>query len=402
MPLSAPLKPTATPSAAEPGRVRSRQIVPSDEATAALRSYRTGQIIGALPPRLPARRTVISRLEYHDITVARIIRETADAHSLVLDIPTELTEAFRYKPGQFLTLQVPCGDTPLPRCYSASSSPYLDEPLRVTIKRVMDGRASNWLCDNLKAGDPLRVAAPAGVFTPKSLDGDFLLFAGGSGITPVLSIVRSVLHAGKGTLRLIYANRDEQSVIFAEELARLSRDFPKRLQVIHWLDSVQGVPSQAQIASFAAERKNAQCFVCGPAIFMDATAAALHEQGFAHSQVHIERFVSLPDDAEEAPGPALDDEAGQAVRITVKLDGEVHEVTGQQGQLLLDALEAAGIDAPYSCRSGACAACMCHLDAGRVELAHNHVLDQHDLDQGWVLGCQAVMQSDNIEISYPD
>lgn len=331
-----------------------------------------------------------------------MIQETADACSVVFDVPSALADTFAYKPGQFLTLHVPHGDKPLPRCYSASSSPYLDEPLRVTIKRVVDGRASNWICETLQAGDSLEVAPPAGIFTPKSLDGEFLLFAGGSGITPVLSILRSLLEAGEGHARLIYANRDENSVIFAEELARLSREHPNRLQVIHWLDSVQGIPSQAQLASLAQGWEAAECFVCGPAIFMDSAAGALHDAGFARSNVHIERFVSLPDDADEPPAEALGNAEAEPANISVQLDGETHQVQGQQGNLLLDTLEEAGLDAPYSCRAGACAACMCHLEAGEVELAQNHVLDQNDLDQGWILGCQAIIRSADVSVSYPD
>lgn len=345
--------------------------------------------------------TLISQLQYYDLEIAEVIRETSDAHSVVFKIPADMEETFRYKPGQFLTLKVPVGEKSLPRCYSASSSPLLDEPLRVTIKRVVDGRASNWICDHLNAGDRIAVAPPAGIFTPKSLDGDFLLLAGGSGITPVLSILRSVLHGGSGRIRLIYANRNETSVIFAEELARLSREYPTRLQVIHWLDSVQGVPSQAQLEMLAKDWNEAQCFICGPGVFMDAAAAALHDAGFPRSQVHIERFVSLPDDADTPPQEAIGG-AGGAVSITVHLDGATHEIKAEQGQILLDALEAAGLDAPYSCRAGACAACMCHLDSGEVELAQNHVLDQNDLEQGWVLGCQAVMQSETLEVSYPE
>lgn len=317
-------------------------------------------------------------------------------------MPEALADTFRYKPGQFLTLHIPHGAKALPRCYSCSSSPLLNEPPRVTIKRVVDGRASNWICDQLKAGDRVAVAPPAGVFTPKSLDGDFLLLAGGSGITPVLSILRSVLHAGHGRIRLIYANRDERSVIFAEELARLSREHPRRLQVIHWLDSVQGVPSQSQLAELAADWTEAQAFICGPGLFMDAAAAALHDLDMPRARIHIERFVSLPEDAEDLPADTLGQADAAPVKISVSLDGQVHEVSGQQGQILLDALDAAGLDAPYSCRAGACAACMCQLKSGEVELAHNHVLDQHDLDQGWILGCQAIMQSDHIEIAYPE
>jgi 3-ketosteroid 9alpha-monooxygenase subunit B len=276
------------------------------------------------------------------------------------------------------------------------------DPVRVTVKRVADGRASNWLCTNLKAGDTLEVAAPAGMFTPRSLDGEFLLYAGGSGITPVFSILRTVLSAGKGRIRMIYANRDERSVIFGKELARLSQEQPTRLQVIHWLDSVQGFPSQPQLGALAQGFEQAQCFICGPGVFMDAAAAALKERGVPHANVHIERFVSLPEDADDAPATAAPSAAaGAASEVEALLDGVVTKTTCAPDQLLIEALEAAGMAPPFSCRSGACAACMCKLDEGEVELIHNHVLSQSDLDQGWILCCQATPKSPKIKISYP-
>lgn len=336
-------------------------------------------------------------LTYHPLKVLEVVEETHDARSIVLEVPPELRETFLYKPGQHLQLHAGGGARPLPRCYSCSSIP--GEPLRVTVKRVLDGRASNWLCGTLKAGDVLGVARPAGIFTPRSFDGDFLLYAGGSGITPVYSILRSALAHGSSRIRLVYANRDERSVIFGKELARLSREHPRRLQVIHWLDSVQGVPSQAQLAAFADGFEEAQAFICGPGVFMDATAAALHDLGLPRSRVHVERFVSLPEDADDAP-QALDADSPE-VEIVAELDGVVHTVKGRQNQIVLESLEAAGIAAPYSCRAGACAACMCHLEEGDVELVHNHVLTQDDAEQGWVLACQALPLSPRIRIKYP-
>ncbi len=342
----------------------------------------------------------MSKIQYHQLKVAQVIEETADARSLVFDIPAELKDLFKYKPGQFLTLRVPCGAKPLPRCYSLSSTPFEDQPLQVTVKRVAGGRASNWLCGCLRAGDTLEVAVPAGIFTPKSYDGDFLMFGGGSGVTPVLSIIRSVLSNGKGRVRLFYANRDERSVIFAAELAKLSREHPKRLQVIHWLDSVQGIPSQVQIEAMAQGWENAQCFICGPGIFMDTTAAALQQLGFPTSRVHIERFVSLPEESDELPVP-VPVEGSEAARLEVELDGVQHVVEVQPGQLLIDAMEQAGMEPPYSCRAGACAACMCHLDDGEVEMLSNQVLEQSDIAQGWILSCQAVAKSPVVKLRYP-
>ncbi|HSW13580.1 MAG TPA: ferredoxin--NADP reductase [Solimonas sp.] len=346
----------------------------------------------------------MSKIQYHPLKVAQVVEETADARSVVFEIPAELREKFRYKPGQFLTLRIPCGDKPLPRCYSLSSTPLLDEPLRVTVKRVAGGRASNWLCGCLRAGDTLEVAVPGGIFTPKSLDGDFILFGGGSGVTPVLSIIRSVLTSGKGRLKLFYANRDERSVIFGAELARLSREHPKRLQIFHWLDAVQGIPSQAQIEAVSrtwlAEMPNAEAFICGPGIFMDCTAAALHDIGLPHARVHIERFVSLPEDSDEAAVPVMT-EGAMVADVEVELDGETHRFVAEPGQLLIDAMEAAGMEPPYSCRAGACAACMCHLDEGEIEMRSNQVLDQSDIEQGWILSCQAVAKSAKVKLRYP-
>jgi 3-ketosteroid 9alpha-monooxygenase subunit B len=345
----------------------------------------------------------MSRLQYHRLKVLQVVEETPDARSILFDVPADLAKSFQYKPGQHLQLHVPCGARPLPRCYSLSGTPTVgSDPLRVTVKRVADGRASNWLCTELRAGDTLEVAAPAGMFTPRSLDGDFLMFAGGSGITPVYSILRSVLLGGQGRVRLVYANRDERSVIFGRELAKLSLEHPTRLQVIHWLDSVQGFPSQAQLGALARGWEAAQCFICGPNAFMDAAAAAMKEVGVPHANVHIERFVSLPEDADDAmAAPTAAQAAGAATQVTAELDGVVTETTCQPGQLLIEALEDAGMAPPFSCRSGACAACMCKLDEGEVELIHNHVLAQSDLEAGWILCCQAVPKSAKIKISYP-
>lgn len=342
----------------------------------------------------------MSALKFHKLKVAKLIEETADARSIVFELPAELGETFRYRPGQHLTLRVPCGGKPLPRCYSLSSIPAAEEPLRVTVKRMAEGRASHWLCGSLRTGDTLEVAAPNGVFTPKSLDGSLLMFAGGSGITPVYSIIRSVLTGGQGSVRLLYANRDEHSAIFAAELARLAREYPERLQLTHWLDSLQGPPTQAQLAAFAGDANLGECFICGPAVFMDAAAAALHGLGVPSARVHIERFVSLPEEDEETAAPVAAG-AAEGTVVEVCLDGVTTKLTAHPGQLLIEALEGAGLSPPYSCRAGACAACMCQIEEGEVELLHNHVLDESDLSQNWILACQAVAKTPRVKLRYP-
>jgi len=338
--------------------------------------------------------------EFHALQVREVIAETADSKSLVFGIPSELAREFGYRCGQFLTVRIPIGGRHLLRCYSLASSPLIDEPLRVTVKRVKDGRISNWICDNVKAGDTIEVKAPAGHFTLRSLDGDFLMFAGGSGITPVFSIIKSVLVAGSGRLFFVYANRDENSVIFRDELNALARAHPARLQIVHWLDSVQGLPTTAQLAELSRPWATAEIFICGPEAFMSATAEALRSLEVPSAQVHIERYVSLPD--EEDAAPVTIEEGQGEIRLEVELDGQHHDLTCGANEPLLDAMLRAGLRAPYSCRQGACATCMCTLEAGEVHLRRNQVLDKNDLAQRWILACQAIADTPSVKVRFPD
>jgi 3-ketosteroid 9alpha-monooxygenase subunit B len=343
----------------------------------------------------------MTRPTYHRLRIRSVIDETPDARSLTFDVPAALASEFHYRPGQFLTLRIPHGEGHLPRCYSLASCPGADEPLRVTIKRVQRGRASNWVCDTLQAGDEIEVMPPAGVFTPKSLAGDFLLLAGGSGITPVFSILRSVLAEGEGRICLIYANRDPQSIIFREELRSLASAYPHRLQVIHWLDQVQGVPSVAQLAALATPWRQADCFICGPSLFMDAAVEALRAIDIPPARIHVERFVSLPEEGDLDVSDAAP-AGGSTIPVEIELNGAHHALACSDQEPILDAMLRAGVDAPYSCRAGACATCMCTLVSGKVRLRHNDVLDKNDLAQGWILACQAVPETGPVQVRFPD
>jgi 3-ketosteroid 9alpha-monooxygenase subunit B len=338
--------------------------------------------------------------EYLALRVARVVEETADARSLEFEVPEALVQRFRYQPGQFLTLRVPFEGGWLPRCYSLSSTPLLDEPLRVTVKRVRDGRASNWLCENLQEGQTLDVLPPAGVFVPRDLDGDLVLFGGGSGITPVLSILRSALLAGSGRILLIYANRDAQSVIFRDELRLLASVHPQRLQVVHWLDALQGIPVAAQLAELARPFIDAQAFICGPGPFMDTAVEALRQLGVPPARVHVERFVSLPGEGEAPLATASD--AAVAAQLAVCLDGQEHQLACDSGETVLAAMERAGLNPPSACRVGGCASCMCTLEQGEIELLHNDALDAGELAEGWILACQAVPTSPHLRIRFPE
>lgn len=317
--------------------------------------------------------------EVHRLRVDAVIEETADARSFVLS-----GADFSPRPGQFLTVRA--GE--VARCYSLSSAP--GEPLKITVKRTPDGCGSLWMCSELRAGMELDVLAPAGVFTPSSLDGSLLAFAAGSGITPVMSIIRAVLHGGSGQVFLLYANRDESSVIFAGELSELARAHPDRLTVVHWLESVQGLPHGLR----AFVRPCDEAFVCGPVPFMEAARKALHDVPV----VHVEKFVSLSSDPFGAEEPIADGRPDAVVEVS--LDGERHRFPWPARTKLLDLLLERGLDAPYSCREGACSACACRLVEGEVKMLNNDVLDSEDIAEGIVLACQSVPVTDNVKITY--
>jgi 3-ketosteroid 9alpha-monooxygenase subunit B len=233
----------------------------------------------------------------HRLRVAEVIVETDDAHTVVFEPTPDQAPYFRFLPGQFLTLRIPselCGS--VARCYSLCNSPFSGELPRVTVKRTPDGYASNWVHDNVRAGSEVEVLEPAGLFTPADLGADLLLCAAGSGITPVMSIIAAALAEGDGRIALLYANRDERSVIFATTLRKLAAEYPERLTVVHWLESVQGLPSEPALRGLTAPYTDREAFLCGPKPFMAAVRTALRDLGMAKDRVHLERFASLGGD----------------------------------------------------------------------------------------------------------
>jgi 3-ketosteroid 9alpha-monooxygenase subunit B len=335
--------------------------------------------------------------EYYQVPVAEVIRETGDACSLVLDVPPPLALTFAYRPGQFVTVRVPSDQTgSVARCYSLSSCPVADEQPAITVKRTAGGYASNWILDHVRAGTVLDLLPPAGMFSPQSLDGDFLLFAAGSGITPVMSILKSVLAAGRGRIVLVYANRDEHSVIFGRELSRLAADAGGRLVLLHWLDSLLGMPTAAAITALVRPYASHDAFICGPDPYLAAVRDALGRLGVPGQRVHVERFVSLAENPfEEAPAVS-----GTAATLAVTLDGATTLLPWPAGTRMLDVLIDAGLDAPYSCRQGICGACACQLTGGEVEMVHNEVLEAVDIADGYILACQAISLTPDVSIAY--
>jgi len=323
----------------------------------------------------------------HRLRVAEVIAETPEAHSLVLSVPPALAAAFAYRPGQYLTVLVPQNGGNVARCYSLSSSPHTDDNLKITVKRVRDGQASNWICDHVRAGETLELLPPAGEFTPATLDDDLLLLAGGSGITPVMGIIKSVLAHGSGRVALVYANRDEDSVIFRAELAALGDRYGDRLAVTHWLDSERGAPEAAVLAELLAPVAGREAYVCGPEPFVAVSRKALQEAGVPEERIRVERF-------EIEQEPTVD------ATLQVEIDGQTHRLPWPAGKRLLDVVIEAGLNPPFSCRQGHCGSCALRLLGGEVDLVHNEVLEQEDFDDGYILACQAVARTEEVSVTY--
>jgi 3-ketosteroid 9alpha-monooxygenase subunit B len=339
---------------------------------------------------------------YFNLRVAEVIDETADSRSIVLDVPAELAGRFTYRAGQFLSFRVEVDGHRLVRCYSLASAPGIDPAHKVTIKRVAGGRASHWMNDHVKAGDVLEVMPPNGVFVLREdRDTPIVLFSGGSGITPCISILKTALATTQRPIKLVYANRDDQSIIFKQELARLLSEHADRLDVVHRLDDVHGFVDAALVVQEIGQRKDADFYICGPGPFMDVVEEGLASLGIPTGQIHIERFESPDTPGGEAVAPA----EGEGDRVTILLDGKETEITLGEGETVLAAARRQGLEPPFACEEAYCGCCMAKVASGAVEMKMNDGgIDQRQIDEGWVLTCQAVPKAGSgpIRIEYPD
>ncbi|RBM21882.1 oxidoreductase [Prauserella sp. PE36] len=325
---------------------------------------------------------------YHTLRVTRIVQETPDTRSFVLEVPAELAETFRYLPGQFCTFRVTVDGTEQLRSYSMSSAPDTGDDLTVTVKRVPGGVVSNWLNDTVAEGDVLELTRPAGVFCPREGGHPVVAFCGGSGVTPVLSIAKSVLAATDRTVRLFYANRNPESVIFAGELDRLRERYPDRLEVRHHHDSVDGYPDAGAVTEFAGASAGADYYVCGPAPFMDLVESTLRATGADPGRILVERFGdAAPAEPEQrAAGPEVPE------AVTLILNGKKTTVAYKAGDTVLETARRGGLQPPFSCEAGNCATCMAVLRDGSATMRANNALTEEEVAEGWVLTCQALPQ----------
>lgn len=352
---------------------------------------------------------------FHTLTVSDVVDETAEARSIRFTVPEELRETFKFRPGQHLTLKAEIGGQEIRRNYSLCVAPQ-DNEVMVTVKRIAGGAFSNWANDNLKAGMAVEVMAPHGSFTWDFAEGaanHYVGFAGGSGITPVMSLLRTaLLTEPESRFTLFYGNRDSSSIIFLEALAGLKNRFMDRLQVHHFLaeeaeefDLFNGMLDRAKcdeiLATLVDPADVAAFFICGPGPMMDAAEAALIDNGVAKDRIHLERFTAgRPSAALEAQMQALTKEAA-GLTMLVTLDGRKRRVAFDAAAgNILDSARASGLPAPFACKAGVCATCRARVVSGEVEMAARYGLTDEEVAAGYVLTCQSVPKGDGVELDY--
>ena len=338
-------------------------------------------------------------VRYHALVIERVVEETPDTRSLVLAVPPELRERFAYEAGQFLTFRVPWQGGALYRCYSLASCPLTDREWKVTVKRVEQGRVSNWMHDALGPGDRVEVLPPSGGFVLRPSERPLLLLAAGSGITPIISLAKSALASTRRTVRLLYANRNRSAIIFRAELGALARRHPQRFDLRLHRDDERGFLDAAAVRLHAAGVEEAEAYLCGPGPFMELAEEALLSLHFDPERILIERFESGPDGKAPQAAVAASEEP-VPLELGVRLDGGRHRVPYRRGQSILEAVRAAGLDAPFACQEGHCGACCARCVQGEVRMGANEVLDKAELAEGWVLTCQGRACGPVCEIDY--
>lgn len=351
---------------------------------------------------------------FHALRVAEVRPETNEANSIRFEIPAELKERFAFRAGQHLTLRAMINGAEVRRNYSLCTAPD-EQDWMVTVKRIPNGLFSNWVGDELKAGNTIDVMPPHGSFTSEfdaANSRRLVGIAGGSGITPVMSLIRTLLlKEPQSRFTLLYGNRDSSSVIFLEELAGLKDKHLGRLEIYHFLDQEEQdiglfngmldrtrleeaipalVPDAGEVDGW---------FICGPGPMMDAAEGVLLGHNIAKERIRIERFtVDRPPESVSREMAQLQTEAA-GVSVSVTLDGRTRRVPFTSGNIL-DSARDAGLAAPFACKAGVCATCRAKVVKGKVEMAARYGLTDEEVAAGYVLTCQSVPLGDGVAVDY--
>lgn len=344
--------------------------------------------------------------DFHTLTIKNIIRQTENAVQIVFDIPENLASEFTYKSGQYLTLEAEIGGETLRRSYSICASE--DEDLSVVVKAISDGVFSNYANTSLKVGDTLNVHPAEGKFIlPDNIsDQSFCAFAAGSGITPIMSMIKTVLKTSETSkFVLVYGNKSPKKSIFLQEILSLQKTFPKRFFVEFIYSETQEDNStfgriEKSTVNYAIKNKFSafdftEFYLCGPEPMIDQIKATLIENGIDESKIKFELFFSSSEGNIEAA-------AVGKTNLTVVVDDEEFNLVMDQKDVILDAVLAEDIDAPYSCQGGICSSCVAKIKEGKVEMRKNQILTDEELEEGLVLTCQAQPLTSKVVVDYDD
>jgi ring-1,2-phenylacetyl-CoA epoxidase subunit PaaE len=353
---------------------------------------------------------------FHTLKVKDIRRETADAVSIAFDIPLAIQHEYQFKQGQYITVKLTVNGEELRRSYSICTSPYSEKELRVAVKEVKDGRASTLMNRTWKVGDVVEVMTPMGNFS-SVLSGNnkkhYVLFAGGSGITPMMSILKSVLYIEKqSTVTLVYANRDEESVIFKAEIDKLISENADRVKVLNVYDNPKTQVSDLQKGLLSVDRVKAivenyggvnadEYFICGPGPMMENIKQALEGLKIAKEKIHIEYFSAVADAVAKAENTGAIVGADVTSEVTVIQYGIETTMKLHTGGLsILDASIEAGVDAPFSCKGAVCCTCRAKVIEGKAKMDANFALTDAEVEDGFILTCQAHPLTEKVVVDF--
>jgi len=352
---------------------------------------------------------------FHKLKIAEVRRETPDAVSIRFEIPDALKDLFAFKAGQHLTLRTEMNGEDVRRNYSVCAAPH-EREIRIAVKQMPGGRFSGWANSALAAGHTIEVLPPLGRFVLPEKNGNasyYVALAGGSGITPVLSIIKAGLQQDPSArFTLLYGNRDSASIMFLEELAGLKNRYLDRLEVYHFLEN-----EAEEVELFNGRLDRAKCdevfsglvdtaavdafFICGPGPMMDAAEEALEAKGVAPEKIFIERFTTGRVSAEQLARDEVLQQKAQGTQMTVTLDGRRAKVAFDAAKgNILESVQAAGLSAPYACKGGVCSTCRARVISGKVTMKKNYGLTDQEVARGYVLTCQSVPESDAVELTY--
>jgi ring-1,2-phenylacetyl-CoA epoxidase subunit PaaE len=353
--------------------------------------------------------------DFHNIKIEEVYKETNDTVVVEFDMPANLQDTFNFKHGQHLTLRKIIDDEDVRRTYSLCSSP-LDKRWKVAIKQIPGGQFSTFANTQLKSGDTIEIMEPSGEFfvgIEAQSSKNYIAFAAGSGITPIISIIRThLLSEPKSTFKLFYLNRTVKSIIFKEEIERLKNQFFGRFQVFHFLTREQrDIPFlngrfdsdklKVLTKTFIDIEDTNHCFICGPRDMIFLIRDHLESEGLSRDKIHYELFFSGDTDASKLHIAEVLEHKAEGTEVTIIDAGkEFHFVMDEAVDTILDGALAAGADLPFACKGGVCSTCKCRIVEGQVEMKVNYALEESDVANNFILSCQSVPTTDKVVVDF--